>query len=375
MPDPDFIVGSTISPVSMAIEPAHNALNNLLLLDRYDKFPGIDEWVTRTAAALTPEQRHTNHLVLFGLYYATVPDQSWSSFPAYIKHLATLNPTILRDRVFNAYAQIHKCEEGKHCAPPDPTSEQVSVDVAPLLQSVDAFLEFLLERFPEQSVEPEIETKAHRLLNDPPAMQSLIVSHFQNMWDEILSSEWDQALPMLQTCTDAFQQLNIGSMSKFEAAQLILGENLTREKKDHLKLMFEQVERLVFVPSAHLGPYFGKFRAGNTLWVLFGARIPKGAQVHAPDLSRAEILIRVNALADDTRLRILKLVSEEGELRSQDIMDRVELSQSAVSRHLKQLSATGYLYERRCEGAKCYTLNPDRVQDTLSAISLFLLGE
>jgi ArsR family transcriptional regulator len=164
-------------------------------------------------------------------------------------------------------------------------------------------------------------------------------------------------------------------MSKFEAAQLVLGEDLIKEKEEHFKLMFEQVERLVFVPSAHLGPYFGKFRAGNTVWMLFGARIPKGVQVYAPDLSRAEILIRINALADDTRLRILKLVSEEGELRSQDIMNRVELSQSAVSRHLKQLSATGYLSERRCEGAKCYTLNPNRVKDTLSAISLFLLGE
>jgi DNA-binding transcriptional ArsR family regulator len=108
--------------------------------------------------------------------------------------------------------------------------------------------------------------------------------------------------------------------------------------------------------------------------VLFGARVPEGAQIHAPDLSRAEILVRLNALADDTRLRILKLISEGGELRSQEIMTRLELSQSAASRHLTQLSATGYLDERRCEGAKCYALNPRRIKDTLRAISAFLLG-
>jgi len=56
-------------------------------------------------------------------------------------------------------------------------------------------------------------------------------------------------------------------------------------------------------------------------------------------------------------------------------MTRLELSQSAVSRHLKQLSATGYLNERRCDGAKCYTLDPKRIEDTLHAISLFLLGK
>jgi DNA-binding MarR family transcriptional regulator len=56
-------------------------------------------------------------------------------------------------------------------------------------------------------------------------------------------------------------------------------------------------------------------------------------------------------------------------------MDQLELSQSAVSRHLKQLSATGYLNERRCEGAKCYKLNPERIEDTLSAIAAFLLSK
>ena len=150
---------------------------------------------------------------------------------------------------------------------------------------------------------------------------------------------------------------------------------LELEKEEYWKLVFEQAERLIFVPSTHVGPYLGKFKFGNTLWMLFGARIPEGVQVHAPDLSRAEILVRISALADDTRLRILKLVSEGGELCSHDIMIRLRLSQSAVSRHLKHLSATGYLSERRCNGAKCYALNPKRVEDTLCAISVFLLGK
>ena len=109
------------------------------------------------------------------------------------------------------------------------------------------------------------------------------------------------------------------------------------------------------------------------MWVLFGARVPEGAVVHAPDLTRAEILVRLNALADDTRLRMLKLIAEEGELHSQDIMTHLALSQSATSRHLKQLSATGYLNERRCEGAKCYELNPRRIEDTLQALSAFAI--
>jgi ArsR family transcriptional regulator len=97
--------------------------------------------------------------------------------------------------------------------------------------------------------------------------------------------------------------------------------------------------------------------------------------MHAPDLSRAEIVVRLSALADDNRLRILQLVSEQGELAFQEIMARLTLSQSAASRHLKQLSATGYLSERRCNGAKCYHLDPKRIEGTIQAVSSFLLDK
>ena len=116
-----------------------------------------------------------------------------------------------------------------------------------------------------------------------------------------------------------------------------------------------------------------KFYVKNDFWVFFGARVPEGVRFHAPDLSRTEIVVRLNALADDSRLRILRLISEQGEQRSQDIISTLDFSQSAASRHLKQLSATGLVSERRCNGSKCYALNTERVENTLQAISAFLL--
>jgi predicted ArsR family transcriptional regulator len=68
----------------------------------------------------------------------------------------------------------------------------------------------------------------------------------------------------------------------------------------------------------------------------------------------------------------MRLIADSGELRSQDIMAELDLSQSAASRHLQQLSATGFLSERRCEGAKCYSLAEDRLRDTFQAVLAFL---
>jgi DNA-binding transcriptional ArsR family regulator len=161
-------------------------------------------------------------------------------------------------------------------------------------------------------------------------------------------------------------------MTREEITKYITGSEVEPEFWEKVP---EENWQLVFVPSAHTGPYLGKFHYKNVQGLVFGARLPADTEIHAPDLSRNEITIRLSALADDVRLRILKLIAEEGELRSQEIMERLDISQSAASRHLKQLSATGYLNERRCSGAKCYSLNPERIQDTLRAVSAFLLCE
>jgi DNA-binding transcriptional ArsR family regulator len=54
-------------------------------------------------------------------------------------------------------------------------------------------------------------------------------------------------------------------------------------------------------------------------------------------------------------------------------MEELELSQSTASRHLNQLTAAGYLSSRRVDGAKCYQLHQERIEETLQAISAYLL--
>jgi DNA-binding transcriptional ArsR family regulator len=123
----------------------------------------------------------------------------------------------------------------------------------------------------------------------------------------------------------------------------------------------------------HTGPYV--LRLGGHSYdaerIVFGARVPEGAAVRSPALSRSELLMRLTALANDTRLRILELLAQAGELSTPEVIARLELSQSAASRHLEHLTATGYLIVRRHEGAKLYKLNPGRIDDTFLALKAF----
>ena len=82
------------------------------------------------------------------------------------------------------------------------------------------------------------------------------------------------------------------------------------------------------------------------------------------------------AAAREAEMNLLTHMNWAGDSKIQpEIMDELGFSPSASSRPLKQLSASGFLIERRCSGAKCYQLNPSRIEHTLEAVSKFLLTE
>ncbi len=86
-----------------------------------------------------------------------------------------------------------------------------------------------------------------------------------------------------------------------------------------------------------------------------------------------EILMKKNvellkALADETRLRILKLV-EKGEMCQCEIVPSIGKSQSTVSQHLQTLVNSGILEYRR-EGQRAfYKLKDDRVKKIIELTS------
>ena len=358
-----FFMPSTSVP-AVKLSPAVNGLTSLMLMSKHEHYPGVDGWVTKTWANMTAAQQHTTRLVLEGLYYAVVPEGQPESFAAYVADLAQQPPSRLRDRLFDAYARIPRLD-GQSAEPVRAT----------LLGSFDAFISYLSARFPEAFIDLSIEREAHLLLNDPAAMQTVVVSYLHGMWRDVLEDEWQRVKPMLQASVAAFAATDFSAMSKLEAAQFVTGQ----VPDGKWRQWFELADSLTFVPSAHVGPYLHKVNhqanGRSHLHLIFGARVPDGVSIDSPELDRSELLVRLNAVADDTRLRVLKLLAEEGELCAPDIMARLALSQSATSRHMRQLSANGLISERRQEGAKCYRLNQERIESTILAFRRFLLED
>jgi ArsR family transcriptional regulator len=369
MPGPleDFFVVQDEPEIAVRPEPAHNALNSLLLLVKACDKPSIDPWVARTAAALTDEERRTHELVVIGFFYAIVPDATWPSFPAYLDYLAALDPIDLRGKLLRTYARFP--------ATGDATCHDLLDDPAPLdtnavLASADAYLAFLRERFSPKFLDEDLERRAYTYVRDPPAMHELIVSHLRHMWDRYLAEEWARVEPFVRKAVDVLDTDDLGRMSRLEAVEWATGQELPGWEAS-----LDRAERIVLVPAGHGGPHAWRTCTGGVTWVLFGTRPAETARQPIPELTRSEVLVRLGALADGSRLRVLELVAERGEQSSQQIISGLGLSQSAVSRHLKQLCATEFLSERRCGGAKCYSLNAGNVRESLQAISSYLVGD
>lgn len=363
MANQDFILAPQTVTVTFALEPALNNLASLMLLEQINERSGFKEWVAQTVASLTPEQRRNNRLVFDGLHKSLKPESDWPSFPAYIDDLEKRDPYAMRD---DAIDWMCSTEKSKHM-------HMEPLDRDALLSSREAYLNWV-ERMYQKLVEiekeselfdPDLYTEVYELLNNPPKMQKLVAAHLRDMWDSYLASEWAHVLPMLQQSLDAFKQLDYSGSTPLEAIRAVTGRDLS----GHWDMMLGGAEQIIFIPSAHIGPYVSWFETEpGVARIIFGARLPEGARVESPALSRSELLVRLSALADDTRLQILELLSHHEELYAQDIMTMLDLSQSSTSRHLRQLSATGYLIERRREVAKCYSINPARFEDTLRAL-------
>lgn len=354
---------TTSETITVELEPALNGFGSTLLVAKDDNEPGIHDWVRRTQRRMTPEELSRHKLVMIGLFYAVMPRQRGLSFPAYLAQLEAQPPSVFRENLLQSYAGIfpHDCEPDQHV-------EVVRWDE--VLSSSSNYVAFLKSRFTEAHVDVDIETRAYQYVMDVAAMKQLIVGHLRWFWRNHLEAEWERVRPMLQESVRAFQQAGLSGMSRREAVSFVTGQDWEDSKWPE---GLEKAGRVVMIPNAHIGPYIQRSLVDDSYYIFFGARQPEGDGVRIPELDRAEIVARLSALADDTRLQILQMIVENGEMRAQEIIDATGLSQPSVSRYLTQLTAAGYLQERRSNGAKAYTLNRDRVEKTLKAVSAFLL--
>jgi hypothetical protein len=353
-------------PVRIALEPVYNALNSFSLLTATEHLHGLNIWAVQTAALLIPERRHINRLVFEGLRDALAPVQDELDFPTYLINLTAQDPYVVRDRLLERLRSRFSRRISSD-------SSSAGPHTARLLSDVHAYLTCAEYIQVDTPFDPALQSEVHALLNDAPALHHLIISHLEVLWKTMFATEWRRIQSSLGWQVEMFTRSLDDEATLAETFHTFTGRKFPLNLSGRLT----DISEIVLVPSWHTGRHVTLWESDASVRLFFSE--PPNydvAALRSAPVGRGELRARLDALADETRLRILELLVRQDEMYAQDIISALDLSQSSVSRHLKQLVSMRYLYERRGEGAnKTYRLSSFYFERTAHALEQLVSGE
>lgn len=327
------------------LDEVRTNIYSLNLIAQVRTMTGLDPWVEQVAAKLREERFALNRRVMIGLHYVVVPIRDFDSFPEYLDDLGATPALALRQRMLDVYESR-----------PVRRSPASGLTQAQALKSEDNYFDYVIDRFgmvEEGSLDDDaedIERWAYRTIRDPDAMKELILEHLRYMWSVYLEEEWERRKPELRRLLDL--------PLDFEDNAVIPRFIACREPTAaELQEWIAAADEVLYLPSPHIGPYFGRIRGKNRLYILYGLASVRfdGQEAFSP----RNLAGRFQALADEGRLEIVSLLLRQGDLSSPQIAEALGLSSSGASRQLSLLSALGFLEEYRCDGSrnmKCYRI-------------------
>jgi ArsR family transcriptional regulator len=338
--------------VRVLVAPVFNILNTMMLMNVVHARSGLSDFVVETTAAMPEALRHDNEVVAH-LLDIIEPSTFAQDLPSYLAALSTLD---FGAHVRRALDSLCHKEKGSGL-----TAEQ-------LLASKETYIKLVTQHYEAKGdeVDPALIGRIHDHLTQPDATRDFIIQHIQTLWERYLKDEWARVEPMVTEAVRVYEQLDLSDLTVLEAVQAITGRDMTGFLDE-----IDEIDEIIFVPSVHCGPYVTRFEIGERrMGLVFGARLPEGVTVPSVELSLRDLHIQLNALADDTRLHILELLTHHRELCSADFQQMLNLSQSSASRHLRQLVASGFIDERRRDLNKYFSLNTRRIHETSAALKI-----
>jgi ArsR family transcriptional regulator len=347
--------------ISFALERVYSLQASLCLIK--DPVDGLHPWVNRMRASLSEDElRDTRRFCMTNTF---LDGKSWESVEDWIDHVAALSD---EEMISSELDHLREKTEGFENLDVEMPADEV------LLADEQAYVDFISAfwRAEEMEIDEEAIRDEYYLLTHPAEKREFIISHFRHMYDNYLRSEWELHEQDLMDSVRAFSSVDYDSRDRSEAVLEIIQRN---SMGDGIMKMFAEAKQIIFIPSAHIGPYIMIIDSrGGALRIVHGARIPEGAVIKSPSLVRSELLLRLEAIADEHRLKILRIIADRGEVSSQDVIDSMDLSQSSVSRHLKQLTANGFIKVRNIDRSKYFSLNMNRFDTMFQTIKRYLGG-
>lgn len=368
----ELIVGRPALQVKAAVSLPLDMVSVMSLLYRAVPGSGLDPWLIATRRGLPGHLQHDLDL-LHGfsgrlLYYMEEPimrfeplreDRIDASIDDLLDYLESLPSSSYREMVERALGRVHQ-DLGTGLAAP----------------GGDDDLEW--RRFIEPGITTANGDEVLQLVLDADLLKSRTLRLIRGIWDHAYEEEYAR---------NRERMLEAGRIAMTASAKGLttaFGELTGNRVPSTLAAGLGKAARVTFIPSMHLGSFMSFvlyppdviifFSAEN---VLRGDIAPVEIETNGNGHNRpvfheqasvsvegtldgSDLLEALRALSDANRLRILDLLGS-GELYANEIVGRLGIAQSAVSRHLSQLERAGLVVVNPRGGMKYYAIDAQRL--------------
>jgi hypothetical protein len=201
------------------------------------------------------------------------------------------------------------------------------------------------------------------LVRDGDALKNRLLAALGGFWERAYAQEFEATRPLMERSL-VFHQAQPPNPAFGDLFVAVTGRLIPEPVAELLPL----VRAVTFVPSCYVGPYVAYTHYDEHLILYYNCRSAPAGPTVADGGSPYPPL---KALADETRLQILDLLRGR-ELYAQEIVDQLNISQPAVSRHLNLMAAAGVLRTRREGNAKYYSINGKTLAQLADALRTFV---
>lgn len=128
-----------------------------------------------------------------------------------------------------------------------------------------------------------------------------------------------------------------------------------------------RAERLTFIPVCNMERLLSFIQLDKHVYLMFDPQ----TETDGSKEKLADYYTAFEGLGDRTRLEIIDLLAENKEMFAQQVIQRLNLKQSTVSRHLNQLQQSNLVTVRREGNTKYFSLNRDELKKVAEGLHSF----
>jgi DNA-binding transcriptional ArsR family regulator len=218
---------------------------------------------------------------------------------------------------------------------------------------------------------------ARLLIDDPAEFAGRFSRLLTRYWESAFAVEWERLEPLLRDSVIEGGRLiatfgiwpALGPLPTHCRVDRERGELRVDLPHEH-SVAVSAVNPLVLAPSVFVWPHL--LVNCDPPWpTSFVYAVPSVVRAARPRIPPSEVLRMLRALADDSRLRMLKLIAEQPRT-TQELATLVGLSTAGASKSVRRLAAVGLVRAHRDDYYVVYSIAPNRLAVLSDGLTHFL---